>query len=440
MQVTRHLPISTHAQSLQKFTPVSETSSLSPSEQRLLNTWLDDWEKKGIQYFLDNRHPISGLVLDKASQLDMPAGIISSTAQQVNTLGSIAATGYGLLAWALAVENNILSLKEAKGWTLQALNTVANNITFEQFGWMYHFVKVDSGQPYPGSEISSVDTAIFLLSALIAGEYFGDEIKQKAQCLFDEVDFSIMLSNNGQNPNKQAFSHGFFLEDEKTHFISFILFDWKDYSEGIMVPLLALGATNYSVPDSVWHKGWDRTKNWKYGELETFAPLPLFTYFYPLGFFNLKDRKDSQSENFWSEAQKAIEMQLLYCKDNGYPEGSFGLSACYNQSDYIPYAPDNNHPNKIISPITVLACLPLKEKQTFDLLLKARQNKLDQYKYGLPGSYDLESGWVAPYAIGIDIGSALLMTDIYRRGLIHRLSDQNEVIQTSLRRAGFLNS
>ena len=207
-----------------------------------------------------------------------------------------------------------------------------------------------------------------------------------------------------------------------------------------MVPLLALGATHHRVSDSVWHAGWDRSKRWQYRKSKTFAPLPLFTYFFPLGFFNLKDRKDSQGENFWREAQKAIKMQQAYCKDHGYPKGSFGLSACDGPSGYTAYAPDNKNPDKTIALLSVLACLPLNERQVFEWCNYAKQSDLDRYQYGLPGAYEPKYGWleVASDTIGIDIGSTLLMIDAYRRGLIHKLSDQNTVIQKALQRAGFL--
>lgn len=419
----------------EKTLPVRETSFVSPSELQFLNTWLNDWEKKGIQYFLDNRHP-SGLVFDRASQTDTLAKHLDPLARKrLNTMASIAATGYGLLAWILAVEHKMLPLETARNWTLQTLNTVAKNTSPEQSGWMYHFLKVDSSKPYSGSEMSSADTVIFLLSALTSGEYFGGKVKQQAKNLFDQVDFSMMLSNDNRFPKKKVFSHGFHLNNGHRNFIPV---NWDSYSEGIIVPLLALGATHNSVPDTVWHQGWDRTKNWQYGRLKTFAPLPLFTYYYPLGFFNLKNRKDKQGENFWHEAEKVVTMQIAYCKDHGYPKGSFGLTACDGPQGYKEYAPKNYRRDKTISPNAILACLPLKEKQVFQWLYKAKQTGLDQYKYGLPGGYNPIINWKSSDAVGIDLGSTLLMVDAYRRGLIHRLSDQNDVIQRGLHRAGFL--
>ena len=437
MKIERYPPVDLRVQPSRETFSTREVSLLSASERLLLNSWLDDWEKKGIQYFLDNRCP-NGLVLDRAKQIDIPAEYLDPLAKErMNTMASIAATGYGLLAWMLAVEHKMLSPQKAKGWALQTLNTVANNITQEQSGWMYHFLKADSGQPYPDSEISSVDTVLFLLGALIAGEYFGGKVKKQAKHLFDQVNFPMMLYNDNQAPNKEMFSHGFSLKNGHRNFIQC---NWDSYSEGIIIPLLALGATRHSIPDKIWHAGWDRIKNWQYKGLKTFAPLPLFTYFYPLGFFNLKDRKDKQGENFWQEAQKAVIMQLAYCKDHDYPKGSFGLTACDGPYGYTAYAPTTNYQDKIIAPNTILACLPLNEKKVFQWLYKAKQVSLDQYKYGLPGSYAPKSGWigVASDAIGIDIGSTLLMIDVYRRGLIHKLSHQNSAIRRGLHRAGFL--
>ncbi len=435
MRINFHLTTKPRVQPLYK---TSLTTTISASERKLLNIWLDDWEKKSIQYFLDNRHK-SGLVLDRAQQVDISTNHLDRlTIDRINNMASIAATGYGLVALVLAVEHKMLSLQNAKTLSLKTLKTVADNITPQQCGWMYHFVRADSGEPYPGSEVSSVDTVLFLLGALIAGEYFGGEVKQQAKHLFDQVDFSMMLTNDNHAPQKQMFSHGFSLKNGHRRFIKP---NWDSYSEGIIVPLIALGATHNKINDTVWHTGWDRTKNWQDGQLKTFAPLPLFTYFFPLGFFNLKDRKDSQGENFWQEAQNAVKMQLAYCREHGYPEDSFGLTACDGPSGYTVYAPNTTYKNKsqdkIISPPAILSCLPLNEKPVFQWLCKAKQINLDKYKYGLPGAYDSKSGWISSDAVGIDIGSTLLMIDAYRRGLVYKLSDQNQVIKRGLHRAGF---
>lgn len=435
MQIIRYSTLGLAIQKSQKSFSVQETSSLSALEIQSLNNWLDDWEKKSIQYFLDNRYT-NGLVLDRAQQIDNSIEHLDRfLKQQIKNMASIASTGYGLLAWVLAVENKMLPMQKANDWALQTLTTVANNIGPKQKGWIYHFVKATSGKPYPKSEVSSVDTVIFLLGALIAGEYFSGKVKQKARQLFDQVDFPMMLSNDNQFPNKMVFSHGFLLKNNER---IFILSNWDTFSEGVIIPLLALGATQYKVSDKIWNEGWNRIKYWQYGKLKTFAPLPLFSYFYPLGFFNLKDRKDNQGENFWQEAQKAVKMQLAFCEDNGYSKGSFGLSACDGPSGYTDYSPSKSYSDKTISPTAILACLPLNERQVFNWLSEAKKIGLDKYKYGLLSGYDAKSGWGSSDAVGIDIGSTLLMIDVYKRGLIHKLSNQNEVIQRALHRAGFL--
>ena len=44
-------------------------------------------------------------------------------------------------------------------------------------GFYYHFYYEKNGRPATGSEVSGIDTAIFIIGALSAGEFFGGKVK-----------------------------------------------------------------------------------------------------------------------------------------------------------------------------------------------------------------------------------------------------------------------
>ena len=44
-------------------------------------------------------------------------------------------------------------------------------------GFYYHFYVEKSGNPETNSEVSVIDTAIFIIGAIAAGDYFVDEVK-----------------------------------------------------------------------------------------------------------------------------------------------------------------------------------------------------------------------------------------------------------------------
>lgn len=413
--------------------PSTTKASLDPAQQVQLNTLNQQLQQKSIQYFIDQRHPGSGLILDRSftEPLDKP--------HPKARMASIAATGYGLSAWVLGAASGKISHKDARAWTQQVLDTVEKITLPEQKGWLAHFIDVETGKPYQGSEISSVDTALFYMGALTAGQYFGGDIQKQVQRMFDQVDFPFMLTQNGKFPDSQTFSHGFYLDDGDPR-PRFIPHQWDHFAEGIMLPLLALGSTTHPVSDDVWTKGWKRGPEWIYNNYTTLGPLPLFTHYYPLGYFNLKGKHDNQGLNPWELAEQAVLAQIDYCRDNGYPYGLFGLSACDGPNGYRAYQPEDQHANqndKTLALPAMAASLPWAPDAVFNGLNTAKAKGWLDTRYGLLCSVDPVSGWKSSDALGIDIGSTLLMLDASLNQRVHALTDQHPVIKRGLQRAGF---
>lgn len=411
-------------------------SPLSPVEVQALREKLNRLERQSIQYFMQNRHA-NGLVMDRAANVPWKPTNVHELRdkQRMDSMASIAATGYGLASWVMAVEKGIMTRNQARDWALQTLKFVEKSTPEIQKGWMSHFMDAETGRTYPGSEISSIDTALFFAGAMVAGEYFGGEVQTQVQKMFDKVDFKMMLTNDGAQPNKKQFSHGFLVVEGKRHFIET---NWDTFSEGILIPLLAMGSTTYPVPDSVWTEGWNRDQTWEYDGKKNYRELPLFTYFYPAGFVNLKERRDSKGADLWAAARQAVQMQLAYCKNKGYPDGLFGLSACDGPQGYRAYQTGHPEEDKTIAPTAILACLPFAEREVHDALKQLEELKLTDQKFGLIGAYNTSNRWQAKDAVGIDVGSTLMMLDAYDKGTIHRMSDRNPVIRRALERAGFI--
>ena len=56
--------------------------------------------------------------------------------------------------------------------------------------FFYHFINMKTAQREWKSEVSIIDTAIFICGALLAGEYFGGEIKEKAETLYERINWN----------------------------------------------------------------------------------------------------------------------------------------------------------------------------------------------------------------------------------------------------------
>ena len=110
-------------------------------------------------------------------------GLIRDKTSLAKDVASIASVGYGLAALIIGVKNNWISYKKAYERVSKTLDTFINNVEGKN-GFYYHFINMENGKREWNSEISIIDTGIFICGALTAGEYFGRQVKEKAETLY----------------------------------------------------------------------------------------------------------------------------------------------------------------------------------------------------------------------------------------------------------------
>lgn len=121
---------------------------------------------QSFRYFLNEVNRANGLVRDKTAT-DWPA--------------SIAATGFALAAYPVAIERGFISRAAAVELTLATLRFFCNSphgpepdATGYQ-GLYYHFLDMRTGRRAWQCELSTVDSAFLLAGMLTAGRYFDSE-------------------------------------------------------------------------------------------------------------------------------------------------------------------------------------------------------------------------------------------------------------------------
>jgi hypothetical protein len=180
-------------------------------------------------YFSDFRTPY-GLTQDRASNPQ---------------LCSTAAAGFGNLIIAITS-----SKEEAVQKIHQTLDTLLDNNPPENHGWLYHFTYAD-GKPYPNTEVSTVDTAIFYTGTKLASKIINDPDLTKF------VDEEIAKIDVQWMTVRGLIRHGTL----SGHFIPYF---WDNYNEGIII--YKLFDLPYNPPQFEYH-------------------LPIFAYYYPLAFY-----------------------------------------------------------------------------------------------------------------------------------------------------------
>ncbi len=316
-------------------------------------------------------------------------------------LASTAAAGFGLAASCAAHRHSWLSEEEATTRVLRTLRTYANgtmlndpNASPEEVngsiglrGWFWHFLDRDGtrktkqpdGTPlsdFQKSELSTVDTAIFLWGALTAKAYFGssdasinprgrnsraDEIAALVDQMYSRVDFRFFLRTSAPNANQlyRAWKRERVLNEKGPYAVPVPGYDedtagyfsgtpegpgtWDYYTDEILMILL-LGVYSpdpqFRLDPSVL-QSFDRPSalfTSKAGE--TVGPLihsffgSGFTYFFLESFLKADARfLPLMGQNFFDNAALAGRASWLYGRDGGavnaptFAGNVFGLTA-----------------------------------------------------------------------------------------------------------------
>lgn len=371
---------------------------LSSDRDRLL----DEVEKRAARYFYDEADPYTGLVKDRARTDGPDPRIVSS----------IAATGFGLTALALADRRGYLEralILPRVERTLQFLLA-----TKHEHGFFYHFVDMRTGERAWNCEVSSVDTAWLLCGALHAREHFSTaRIDHLVNELLDRVDWQWML--NGA----ELLSHGWTPEK------GFLPYRWDSYSELMAMYLFAIGSKTSPIPASSWDT-WHRPVR-NYAGLEWIdSDTPLFTHQYSHAWFDFRNRRDRYTDYF-ENSSRATSAHRLHCMSLGrdfpwYQQNMWGVTASDSRMGYRAWGGLVSRPaiDGTLVPCAPGGSLPFLP----DKCLAVLETMMERYgakiwcRYGFADAFHPREDWVNPDVIGIDQGIMMTMAENLRTGSI----------------------
>ena len=410
-------------------------------------------ESDTFKYFLHEIHPKTGLTADSTRK---------------GSPSSIAVIGFALTVYPIAVERRYLSRAAAIKRTLTKLRFFFHGPDGEgpdaigRKGFYYHFLDMKTGRRAWQSEVSTIDTAILILGALTAAQYFDRdtaeerELRQIANKLYQRVDWQ--WAQHGGS----TITHGWKPET------GFIKYRWTGYSEALILYLLALASPTFPVsPKS--YRAWTRSYKWKsiYGFQYLYAG-PLFIHQLSHMWVDLRGVQDDfmrhKAIDYFENSRRATYAQQQYAMRNpkrfkGYSERIWGITASDGPGpatrringrtvrfyDYkgrgIPYGPDDG----TLAPWAVAASLPFAPEIVLPFLHYFNEEFPEMTsKYGFKCSYNPtfasprnKPGWVSLGYYGLDQGPVVAMIENYRTGFLWRLMRGCPYIVEGLRRAGF---
>ncbi len=205
-------------------------------------------------------------------------------------------------------------------------------------GFFYHFLDMKTGERFADSELSTVDTAIFLAGALFCQSYFdgSDPEETEIRALVDDIYRRVDWT--WAQPRPPAISLGWSPED------GFLEYDWRGYNEAMLVYLLALGSPTHPVGPEAW-AAWTSTYDQSWGKhfgQEYLGFAPLFGHQYTHVWLDFRDVQDAYMRrrglDYFQNTRRAIYAQQAYavanprqCKD--YGATIWGLTASDGPAD-----------------------------------------------------------------------------------------------------------
>jgi len=391
--------------------------------------FLEDLSWRSFRYFLEQTGPETGIALDRARTDGSPHD------EHHRTVGSIAATGFGLTALCIAAERGWLPREEARQRVRTTLVFFAQK-AWNKNGWFYHWLDVHTGERRWQSEVSSIDTALLLAGVLTCRQYFSEDpqIVDQATRIFQRVDFHWML-----NGHPTLLSHGWYPET------GFIRHRWDTYSEHTILYLLGIGSRSYPLPAESW-RAWKRNRN-QYAGYSFIGTAPLFTHQYSHAWVDFRGRSETRDGaiDYFANSVIATRAHRQFCLDlrdqfSSYAEDLWGISASDSAYGYVAWGgpPARGPIDGTIVPCAAAGSLMFTPDISIPALRTMREDFGDRVygRYGFVDAFNPVTGWTGPDVIGIDVGITLLSAENLRTGRVWRWFMANPEIQRGLEQAG----
>lgn len=383
---------------------------------------LDLIQRQSLDYFLMESNPANGLVRDRANNFSQG---------QNRAPASIAAVGFALTAYAVGVSRDWMDRNTALERTRRTLDFFLNSAPHKN-GFFYHFMDMTTGKNNRSSEVSPIDTTLFLAGALFAAEYYEDaEIRDMAMKIYERVDWTWLL--HGGETLVMAWSPS----------SGFTRYRWDHYDESMIMYFLAIASPTHPIPASSW-KAIKRPVG-SYGDHQLIQMPPLFTHQYSHIWVDFRNKNDGFADYFQNSVsatlanrQFAIDQSLHY---KTYSTNSWGLTASDGPSGYKAYGapPGWADHDGTVAPTACGSSIVFTPKESLACLrhfYETHQEKL-WGKYGFSDAFNLQRNWFSSEVLGIDQGPLILMIENYRSELIWKTMSKNVYLKAGMDAVGF---
>ncbi|HEY3743025.1 MAG TPA: glucoamylase family protein, partial [Bryobacteraceae bacterium] len=384
--------------------------------------FLYDLTKANFLFFWEQSHPESGLIKDRCN----------TRKPDSYKVASIAASGFGLSAICIGLQNGWISTLEAHTRVTLSLDFLARKIPTHR-GFFHHWADWKTGQRIWDSETSSVDTALMLCGVMMCKEYFQeDEITGYCYEILNRVDWTWLSEDTTLLP------HGWTPES------GFLPYRWDLYNEHMMMYLFGLGSLTHPLAPDVW-EAWKRTIFDYEGLRYIGSYAPLFIHQYSQAWFDFRGKHDRHADYFHNSVI-ATEVHRRFCLElnkqfTDYNEDLWGITASDSEHGYVVWGgpPEVGPIDGTVVPSAAGGSLPFLPEATLRVLkyIKNHYGYKVWSRYGFVNAFNPLKNWFDTDAIALDTGITMLMAENLRTGFVWKTFMKSDEARRGFERAGF---
>ncbi len=389
------------------------------------DTFLEDLSRRAFLFFWEQSDPHTGLVLDRVGT----AGV--QNVSHSLDVASVALTGFFFTAMCIACERRWEDPNEIRERVRSSLRHFAGNQDHVR-GFYYHFVNRKTGERVWNSELSSIDTALFLAGVLTVQQYFRNdsEIFSLTSHLYERVDFPWLLDRRTGWLRKGWIPEAGFLRGE-----------WDNYSENAVLHILAIGSPVHPIPVRCWYR-FDREQI-EFAGYRYVGRGPLFTHQYSQAWLNLANLHDGPpfEIDYFQNSRIATYAHRAYCLGlrgmyPSYSEDLWGITASDSEVGYVIWGSPTSR--RYIDGSLVPCAAGGSLMFAPEICLPVLRNLYEQFgpyiyaRYGFADSFNPLSFWVNPDVVGLDVGITLLSAENLRTRRIWRWFHRSPDVQRAM--------
>ncbi len=442
--------------------------------------FLDEVEHATFTYFMQAVSPETGMVYDRTS----------------SDVISIAGVGFQLAALPIGVERGWTTREDAQARARLIIQSLMNEPSNRKNGLFYHFINPhDASARRVGRElvVSTVDSALLFSGMIVAGQYFGGDIKDDVDQLIAGADWSFFLGDpDAGMPDTPYLSLGWKPQSDAdpTGAGELLPYYWIDSGdEHRLATLLGVCAPDpqHRIPSDIywglrrqlgWHDGQGEIVWFPYsGALFTSFFAHLFIDYSSLGTDHPSRHGVPQraSVDWWENSRRIVNMQRDRAIENpmGLPTLSadlWGFSAsdgpdgylvsglfpervemlgALPERDFSSYEPRDHWGDGVVAPYAPGSAIMFEPDLAVQSLKTARDTPREpgiepvwEPDWGFRDAFRLDEhgkiDWVAEDYVAISQGPLILAIENARTGLIWELFMSYPPLQDGFTRLGLI--